>query len=148
MKQHIFLASPHMSDEGYEQAYIKEAFATNWIAPLGKNVTEFEKEMVDKLGAGAAVALSAGTAAVHMALKSIGVGVGDIVFCQSLTFSATATVTPSFNLTGYFPARDIIQSSLLLYNLTQNFTTDIHQAGLVISHNSIWCRYNCNTQTI
>lgn len=90
MKQHIFLASPHMSDEGYEQEYIKEAFDTNWIAPLGKNVTEFEKEMVEKLGAGAAVALSAGTAAIHMALKSIGVGAGDIVFCQSLTFSATA----------------------------------------------------------
>ena len=90
MKQHIFLASPHMSDEGYEQEYIREAFDTNWIAPLGKNVTEFEKEMVEKLGAGAAVALSAGTAAIHMALKSIGVGAGDIVFCQSLTFSATA----------------------------------------------------------
>lgn len=90
MKKHIYLASPHMSDEGYEQEYIKEAFDTNWIAPLGKNVTEFENEMVDKLGAKAAVALSAGTAAVHMALKSIGVGEGDIVFCQSLTFSATA----------------------------------------------------------
>lgn len=90
MKQHIFLASPHMSDEGYEQEYIKEAFDTNWIAPLGKNVTEFENEIIAKLGAKAAVALSAGTAAIHMALKSIGVGQGDIVFCQSLTFSATA----------------------------------------------------------
>lgn len=90
MKEHIFLASPHMSEEGYEQAYIKEAFDTNWIAPLGKNVTEFEKEMSQKLGAKAAVALSAGTAAIHMALKSIGVSQGDIVFCQSLTFSATA----------------------------------------------------------
>lgn len=90
MKQHIFLASPHMSDEGYEQEFIKEAFDTNWIAPLGKNVTEFEKEMMKKLGAKAAVALSAGTAAIHMALKAVGVGEGDIVFCQSLTFSATA----------------------------------------------------------
>lgn len=90
MKQHIFLASPHMSDEGYEQEYIKEAFDTNWIAPLGKNVTEFEKEMSEKLGAKAAVALSAGTSAIHMALKSVGVQQGDIVFCQSLTFSATA----------------------------------------------------------
>ena len=90
MKQHIFLASPHMSDEGYEQEYIKEAFDTNWIAPLGKNVIEFENEMVAKLGAKAAVALSAGTAAIHMALKSVGVQQGDIVFCQSLTFSATA----------------------------------------------------------
>lgn len=90
MKQHIFLSSPHMSEEGYEQEYIKEAFDTNWIAPLGKNVTEFENGMKSKLGAKAAVALSAGTAAIHMALKSIGVGQGDIVFCQSLTFSATA----------------------------------------------------------
>lgn len=90
MKQHIFLSSPHMSEEGYEQEFIQEAFDTNWIAPLGKNVTEFENEMSSKLGAKAAVALSAGTAAIHMALKSIGVGQGDIVFCQSLTFSATA----------------------------------------------------------
>ena len=90
MRQHIFLASPHMSDEGYEKEYIKEAFDTNWIAPLGKNVTEFENEMAQKLGAKKAVALSAGTAAIHMALKSIGVEQGDIVFCQSLTFAATA----------------------------------------------------------
>ena len=90
MKQHIFLASPHMSEEGYEQQYIKEAFDTNWIAPLGKNVTEFESEMCEKLGAKKAVALSAGTAAIHMALRACGVGRDDIVFCQSLTFSATA----------------------------------------------------------
>lgn len=90
MKQHIFLSSPHMSEEGYEQEYIKEAFDTNWIAPLGKNVTEFEKEMAEKLGAKQAVALSAGTAAIHMALKAIGVGQGDLVFCQDLTFSASA----------------------------------------------------------
>ena len=90
MKEHIFLASPHMSEEGYEQEYIREAFDTNWIAPLGTNVTEFEREMVEKLGAKAAVALSAGTAAIHMALKSIGIRQGDYVFCQSLTFSATA----------------------------------------------------------
>ena len=81
MKEHIFLASPHMSEEGYEQAYIKEAFDTNWIAPLGKNVTEFEKEMAAKLGAKAAVALSAGTAAIHMALKAVGVGQG--IWCSA-----------------------------------------------------------------
>lgn len=87
---HIFLASPHMSDEGYEKEYIKEAFDTNWIAPLGKNVNEFEKEMKEYLGCQSAVALSAGTAAIHLALKSIGIKQGDIVFCQSLTFSASA----------------------------------------------------------
>lgn len=86
----IYLASPHMSDEGYEMQYIKEAFDTNWIAPLGKNVDEFEKEFAAKVGAKSAVALSSGTAAIHMALKAVGVEAGDIVFCQSLTFSATA----------------------------------------------------------
>lgn len=89
-KGHIFLASPHMSQEGYEKEYIKEAFDTNWIAPLGKNVNEFEKEMASKLGAKDAVALSAGTAAIHMALKAVGVGKGDLVFCSTLTFSASA----------------------------------------------------------
>lgn len=85
----IFLASPHMSDEGYEMEYIKEAFDTNWIAPLGANVTNFEKEMCEVIGCKAAVALSSGTAAMHMAVKLLGIGKGDIVFCQSLTFSAT-----------------------------------------------------------
>jgi len=56
-KEHIFLASPHMSEEGYEQKFVKEAFDTNWIAPLGKNVSEFEKEICIKTGAKAAVAL-------------------------------------------------------------------------------------------
>lgn len=86
---HIFLASPHMSAEGYEQEFIKEAFDTNWIAPLGKNVNEFEKELASYVGAKDAAALSAGSAALHLALKAAGVGEGDIVFCQDLTFSAT-----------------------------------------------------------
>lgn len=90
MKQHIYLSSPHMSEEGYEKQYIQEAFDTNWIAPLGKNVTEFENEVSAKLGAKKAVALSAGTAAIHLALKLAGVKAGDLVFCQSLTFSASA----------------------------------------------------------
>jgi len=87
---HIYLASPHMSEEGYEQQYVKEAFDTNWIAPLGKNVNEFEKEIAAYVGAKDAAALSAGSAALHLALKAAGVKAGDIVFCQDLTFSATA----------------------------------------------------------
>lgn len=88
-----------MSEEGYEKQYIEEAFATNWIAPLGPNVDAFEKEFADKVGAGYAAALSSGTAALHLALRAAGVGMGgqeaggghqDLVFCQSLTFSATA----------------------------------------------------------
>ena len=88
-KKRIFLASPHMSDEGYEMEYIKEAFDTNWIAPLGENVNKFEEEMCDKIGSKAALALSSGTAAMHMAIKLLGIRVSDVVFCQSLTFSAT-----------------------------------------------------------
>lgn len=87
---HIYLASPHMSAEGYEMEYIKEAFDTNWIAPLGQNVNEFEKEMASYMGAKDAAALSSGSAALHLALKAVGVKEGDIVFCQDLTFSATA----------------------------------------------------------
>lgn len=90
MGERIFLSSPHMSDEGYENHYIKEAFDTNWIAPLGENVNQFEKELADKVGSKAAAALTSGTAAIHMALKAAGVGPGDIVFCPTFTFSATA----------------------------------------------------------
>ena len=89
IKQHIFLSSPHMSSEGYEQMFVKEAFDTNWIAPLGKNVSEFENEVCAMVGAKAAVALASGTSAIHLALKLAGVKKGDVVFCSSLTFSAS-----------------------------------------------------------
>ncbi|MBS7007109.1 aminotransferase class I/II-fold pyridoxal phosphate-dependent enzyme [Anaerostipes sp.] len=88
--ERIYLSSPHMSDEGYEMQYIKEAFDTNWIAPLGENVNQFEKEICQVTGAKDAVALSAGTAALHLGLKALDVKQGDLVFCQSLTFSASA----------------------------------------------------------
>ncbi|MEC5423407.1 aminotransferase class I/II-fold pyridoxal phosphate-dependent enzyme [Virgibacillus sp. C22-A2] len=90
MGDRIFLSSPHMSDEGYEMEYVKEAFDTNWIAPLGENVNEFEKELAAKVGSKAAAALSSGTGALHLALRAAGVGESDIVFCPTLTFSATA----------------------------------------------------------
>ena len=90
MANRIFLSSPHMSDEGYEMEYIQEAFNTNWIAPLGENVNQFERELAQKVDVRAAAALSSGTAAIHLALKAAGVGEGDIVFCPTLTFSATA----------------------------------------------------------
>jgi len=102
MADRIFLASPHMSDEGYEQEYVKEAFDTNWIAPLGANVDGFEKELAVKVGAKHAAALSSGTAAIHMALKAVGVGAGDIVFCPTLTFSATANPIIYQNATPVF----------------------------------------------
>lgn len=90
VKERIFLSSPHMSDESYEMQYVKEAFDTNWIAPLGENVNGFERELAEKVGSKAAAALSSGTAAIHLALKAAGVGEGDVVFCPTLTFSATA----------------------------------------------------------
>lgn len=90
MLNKIWLSSPHMSEEGFEQKYVQDAFDTNWIAPLGTNVNAFEKELAEKVGIAHASALSSGTAAIHLALKAAGVKEGDIVFCQSLTFSATA----------------------------------------------------------
>ncbi len=90
MNKKIWLASPHMSDEGFEQQYIQEAFDENWIAPLGPNVDHFEQELATKVGSSYAAALSSGTAAIHLGLKAVGVGEGDIVICPSLTFSATA----------------------------------------------------------
>lgn len=90
MDNKIYLSSPHMSDEKYEEKFVKEAFDTNWIAPLGRNVDMFEEEFSQMINVKSAAALSSGTAALHLALKSAGVGEGDIVFCQSLTFVATA----------------------------------------------------------
>ena len=90
MDKRLLLASPHMSDEGYELEYIHDAFRKNWIAPLGENVNEFEKTMGAYMGKGYPVALSAGTAALHLAMILAGVRPGDTVFCQSLTFSASA----------------------------------------------------------
>ncbi len=98
----IFLSSPHMSEEGYEQQYVQEAFDTNWIAPLGENVNQFEKELAEKVGIKHAAALSSGTAAIHLALKAAGVVEGDIVFCPTLTFSATANPIIYQNATPVF----------------------------------------------
>jgi pyridoxal phosphate-dependent aminotransferase EpsN len=84
----IYLSAPHMS--GREQEYIQEAFDTNWIAPVGPNVDGFEAEIAAYAGVTGAVALSSGTAAVHLALELLGVGQGDRVFCSSLTFVASA----------------------------------------------------------
>lgn len=86
-RKRIYLSCPTM--HGDEQRFVQEAFDTNWVAPLGPNVDALEKEMCEYTGAKAAAALSAGTAAIHLALKLAGVGEGDIVFAPTLTFSAT-----------------------------------------------------------
>ncbi len=102
MEKRIFLSSPHMSKERYEQKYIKEAFDTNWIAPLGENVNKFEEELASYVKIKCAAALSAGTAAIHMALKALDVKKEDIVFCSDLTFSATVNPVIYENATPVF----------------------------------------------
>ena len=77
MNRKIYLSSPCMC--GKEQEYVKEAFDTNWVAPLGKNVNEFENALKEYVGVNGAVAMSAGTAAIHMALRVADVGSGGVV---------------------------------------------------------------------
>ena len=89
IQKKIWLSSPHMG--GNEQEFVKEAFETNWVAPLGPNVTGLENDLQDYLLQGSKVAaLSSGTAAIHLGLVLLGVTAGDSVICQSMTFSASA----------------------------------------------------------
>lgn len=87
--KHIYLASPNMSDEGWEKKYIDEAFDLNWITTLGKNVTEFENSLKKYSGANHVVATGAGTQALHLAVLLAGIKPGDLVFCQDCTFAAS-----------------------------------------------------------
>lgn len=99
-RKRIYLSSPTM--HGEEQEFVKEAFDTNWVAPLGPNVNALEKEMTAYTKAGYASALSSGTAAIHLALRILGIGEGDIVFVPSLTFSATCNPIIYENATPVF----------------------------------------------
>lgn len=87
-RKRIYLAPPHMS--GLEMQYIQEAFDSGWVAPLGPQVDAFEEEFARKVGARYALALSAGTAGIHLALVHLGVSPGDEVLVSSLTFVASA----------------------------------------------------------
>lgn len=87
-KTKIWLSSPHMGNN--EQQFVQDAFDTNWVAPLGPNVNAFEQDLANYSGVKHAAALSSGTAAIHLALILSNVKAGDIVFCQSMTFSASA----------------------------------------------------------
>ena len=87
-KKRVFLASPHMM--GNEEKYVKEAFESNWIAPLGPFVNKLEDDFKNYMNLPGACALSSGTSALHLAIKLAGVKEGDYVFCSSLTFSASA----------------------------------------------------------
>lgn len=115
MNKKIYLSSPHMSENGYELEYIHDAFQKNWIAPLGENVTEFENRIKEYTCSPCAVALSTGTAALHLAMIMAGVGSGDLVFCQSLTFSA------SVNPVRYLGAKPVfIDSEKESWNMDPN----------------------------
>ena len=90
----IYLCLAHMSEEGWEQKYVKEAFDTNWVVPMGPNVNAFEHDLEEFVNSAVldrkVVCLSAGTAAVHLALIACGVGPGDEVLVQSYTFCASS----------------------------------------------------------
>ncbi|MBG6109847.1 dTDP-4-amino-4,6-dideoxygalactose transaminase [Flavobacterium sp. CG_9.10] len=87
-KDKIWLSTPHMG--GSELKYIQEAFDTNWIAPVGSNLTFLEQDLENYLGSGHVAVLNSGTAAIHLGLILLGVQTGDLVLCQSMTFSASA----------------------------------------------------------
>lgn len=86
--ERIYLSPPHL--DSLEKEYVQEAFKTNWIAPVGPNVNAFEEEFAEYLGIPHAVALSSGTAALHLSMRLLNIGPGDLVFCSDLTFAASA----------------------------------------------------------
>lgn len=98
----IYLASPHMSEEKYEEKYVKEAFDTNWLSTIGENINELEKSMREYLNIESSVALASGTSAIHLGLKSLGVKKDDIVFVSDLTFSASVNPIIYENATPVF----------------------------------------------
>jgi dTDP-4-amino-4,6-dideoxygalactose transaminase len=134
MEDRIFLSSPHMSDEGYEMNYVREAFDTNWIAPLGENVNQFENELAAKVGSKNAAALSSGTAAIHLALKAAGVGKGDIVFCPTLTFSATANPIIYQNATPVFIDSDYETWNMCPKALEEAFVKYPNVKAVIVVH--------------
>ena len=118
----IYLSPPHMSGE--EQAFVAEAFRSNWIAPLGPMVDAFETEVCARVGVGHGAALSSGTAALHLAMLLLDIGAGREVLCPTLTFSATA------NAISYVGARPVfIDSDRKTWNLDPNLLEE-ELAGL------------------
>ncbi len=89
MNKPILLSTPHLGERELE--FVREAFLTNWIAPVGPHLDAFEREFCQVIGVGGAAAVSSGTAALHLALRLVGVEAGDEVFCSTLTFIASAS---------------------------------------------------------
>ena len=117
MQYKIYLSPPHMS--GREMKYVQEAFDSNWIAPVGPNIDAFEEELCRYTGSKHALAVSSGTAAIHLALMALGTGSGDIVLCQSLTFVATANPIVYVGATPVF-----IDSEPVTWNMCPNALED------------------------
>jgi dTDP-4-amino-4,6-dideoxygalactose transaminase len=124
MNKRIYLSPPHMG--GQEILYVKNAFDTNWVAPLGPNVDGFEKDISNYLGSGVSTAaLNSGTSAIHLALILLGVGRGDEVICQSLTFAASA------NPILYLGARPVfVDSEPTTWNMSPFFLEQAIKARL------------------
>ena len=124
INEKIWLSSPHMS--GAEQGFVKEAFDTNWIAPLGPNVTAFENAIASYVQNNTlAACLSSGTGAIHLALELLDVKPGDEVLCQSFTFSASA------NPILYLGAKPVfIDSELATWNMCPNLLEKAIIAGI------------------
>ncbi|MEM7758526.1 MAG: DegT/DnrJ/EryC1/StrS family aminotransferase [Cyanobacteria bacterium P01_A01_bin.40] len=113
MKQPILLSTPHIGEQ--ELKFVKEAFDTNWVAPVGPNIDAFEAEFSQVVGTPHAAALSSGTAALHLALKLVGVEAGDEVFCSTFTFIASASPITYLGATPVF-----IDSDRLTWNMDPN----------------------------
>ena len=113
MKQPILLSTPHLGD--LELKYVKEAFDTNWVAPVGPNIDAFEREFARQIGVRSAAALSSGTAALHLALKLVGVKAGDEVFCSTFTFIASVSPITYLGATPVF-----IDSDRTSWNMDPN----------------------------
>ena len=117
MKQRILLSTPHIGEE--ELKFVQEAFDTNWVAPVGPNIDFFEQEFSQVVGSQYAAALSSGTAALHLALKLVGVGSGDEVFCSSFTFIASASPIT------YLGAKPVfVDSDLTSWNMDPSLLAD------------------------
>ena len=117
MQKPILLSTPHLGDRELE--YVKEAFDTNWVAPVGPHIDAFEREFVGEIGTGYAAALSSGTAALHLALKLAGVETKDEVFCSTFTFIASASPITYLGATPVF-----VDSDRTSWNMDPNLLED------------------------
>lgn len=98
----IYLASPHMSDEKYEEKFVKEAFDTNWLSTVGENINKFEEAVKNYIKIDECAGFASGTSSIHLGLKALGVKKDDIVFVSDLTFSASVNPIIYENATPVF----------------------------------------------